>query len=171
MTSRAELTDAQRADHHVRREEILKRKGMVQSAGGDRKSNGQNVHLKSYAKQTADTLGVDERTVRRDLARGKNITPDVLAEVAEPSRYRLRIEAAIESLIALLDEIDGDPDLEDSGDSEPSLCGIGVNPSVAKGKHFARGVHHDLEDEDEGYDPSEAAFVMDQTRAGKAWAS
>ena len=38
--------------------------------------------MKSYAKQAAETLGVDERTVRRDLARGKNITPDVLAEVA-----------------------------------------------------------------------------------------
>lgn len=79
--ARAELTDAQRAEHHVRREEILKRKGLVQTNGGDRRSVGQNVHLKSYARQTADTLGVDERTIRRDLARGKNIAPDVLAEV------------------------------------------------------------------------------------------
>ena len=80
--ARSELTDAQRADHHVRREEILKRKGLVQTAGGDRKSNGQNVRLKSYAKQAAETLGVDERTVRRDLARGKNIAADVMAEVS-----------------------------------------------------------------------------------------
>jgi predicted DNA-binding transcriptional regulator YafY len=35
----------------------------------------------SYAKQAAETLGVDERTVRRDLARGKKIAPEVLAEV------------------------------------------------------------------------------------------
>ncbi len=80
--ARSELSDAQRADHHVRREEILKRKGLVQTNGGDRKSDGQNVHLKSYAKQAAESLGVDERTVRRDLARGKNITPEVRAEVA-----------------------------------------------------------------------------------------
>lgn len=79
--ARAELTDAQRADHHVRREAILVRKGLAAKPGrgGDR-SNGQNV--RSYAKQASETLGVDERTVRRDLARGKNIAPDVLSEVA-----------------------------------------------------------------------------------------
>lgn len=80
--ARAELSDAQRADHHVRREEILRRKGLVQTAGGDRKSNGQNVHLKSYASKASADLGVDERTVRRDLARGKKIAADVLADVA-----------------------------------------------------------------------------------------
>ena len=68
-------TDAQRADHHVRREAILVRMGEVQTNGGDRKSDGQNVRLKSYAKQSAEQLGVDERTVRRDLRRGKNIAP------------------------------------------------------------------------------------------------
>jgi len=80
--ARSELTDAQRADHHVRREAILVRMGEVQTNGGDRKSDGQNVRLKSYAKQSAEQLGVDERTVRRDLRRGKNIAPDVLAELA-----------------------------------------------------------------------------------------
>lgn len=69
---------------------------------------------------------------------------------AEPSRYRLRIEAAIESLIALLDEIDGDPDLEDGHDAEAV---------------------DEREPETEGSDPYEPAFVMDRTRAGKAWAS
>lgn len=34
---------------------------------------------------------------------------------------RKRLEAKIEELIALLDVIDGDPDLEDNGDMEPSL--------------------------------------------------
>lgn len=80
--ARSELTDAQRADHHVRREEILKRKGMVAQNGGDRKSERQNVTLKSYAKQAAETLGVNKRTVERDLSRGKKIDADVLAEVA-----------------------------------------------------------------------------------------
>ena len=78
--ARAELTDAQRADHHVRREEILKRKGLVSKGrGGDQTAKSA---VRSYAKQTADTLGVSERTVRQDLQRGKSITPDVLAEVA-----------------------------------------------------------------------------------------
>lgn len=36
----------------------------------------------SLAAITATDLGVDERTIRRDLARGKKIDPDVLAEVS-----------------------------------------------------------------------------------------
>lgn len=79
--ARAELTDAQRADHHVRREEILKRKGLVSTHGGKRKQDDK-LSSCSYADQAAASLGVDKRTVQRDLARGKNITPDVLAEVA-----------------------------------------------------------------------------------------
>lgn len=79
---------------------------------------------------------------------------------AEPSRYRQRIEAAIESLIALLDEIDGDPDLED-GDEDKAVdddrCDLADSG--------------DYEPETEGCDPYEPAFVMDQTRAGMAWAS
>jgi ParB-like chromosome segregation protein Spo0J len=79
--ARAELTDAQRADHHVRREEILKRKGLVKDAPkGGKPRNGDK--LSSYSDQAATALGVDKRTVQRDLARGKKITPDVLAEVA-----------------------------------------------------------------------------------------
>lgn len=78
--ARAELTDAQRADHHVRREEILKRKGLVSKGPGQPKKNSDK--LSSYSDQAAATLGVNKRTVERDLARGKNITPDVLAEVA-----------------------------------------------------------------------------------------
>ncbi len=69
-----------RADHHVRREEILKRKGLVSKGrGGDQ---SEKSSLRSYAAQASETLGVTKRTVEKDLARGKNITPDVLAEVA-----------------------------------------------------------------------------------------
>ncbi len=70
-----------RAEHHVRREEILKRKGLVSAHGGPRKQNDK-LSSCSYADQTSASLGVDKRTVRRDLARGKKIAPDVLAEVA-----------------------------------------------------------------------------------------
>lgn len=78
--ARSELTDAQRADHHVRREEILKRKGLVSKGPGQPKKNGDK--LSSYSDQAAASLGVDRRTVQRDLARGKKIEADVLAEVA-----------------------------------------------------------------------------------------
>jgi|GEM_PF-1126266 len=78
--ARAELTDAQRADHHVRREEILKRKGLVSDGPGRPKKNSEKSS--SYSQQASETLGVSKRTVEKDLARGKNITADVLADVA-----------------------------------------------------------------------------------------
>lgn len=81
--ARAELTDAQRADHHVRREEILKRKGLVRSQGRPGK-DAKSAPL-SYADQAAGTLGVSKRTVQQDLQRGKNIAADVLSEVAGTS--------------------------------------------------------------------------------------
>jgi len=34
---------------------------------------------------------------------------------------RVRMEAAVETLLALLDEMDGNPDLEDGADDEPYL--------------------------------------------------
>lgn len=81
--ARAELTDAQRADHHVRREAILVRRGAVAAPGqgGDRRSS-EKSSLGSYAAQASETLGVSKRTVEKDLARGKSIAPDVLAEVS-----------------------------------------------------------------------------------------
>lgn len=80
--ARAELTDAQRADHHVRREEILKRKGVVLQGAGKPSNSEKSAELRGYAAKAAADLGVSERTVRADLRRGKNIAPDVLAEVA-----------------------------------------------------------------------------------------
>lgn len=78
--ARAELSDAQRAEHHVRREEILKRKGLVSKGRGGDQSD--KLSVRSYAKQASESLGVNRRTVERDLSRGKNIAPEVLAEVA-----------------------------------------------------------------------------------------
>ncbi|MGL4197549.1 MAG: ParB/RepB/Spo0J family partition protein [Allorhizobium sp.] len=77
--ARAELTDAQRAEHHVRREEILVRKGLVSAPG---RGGKRQVGDRSYAAQAADTLGQSQRAVERDMRRGKNITPEVMAEVA-----------------------------------------------------------------------------------------
>jgi len=47
-------------------------------------------NLSSYSDRAASDLGVDKRTVQRDLRRGKNIDADVLAEVSgPPSRVAL----------------------------------------------------------------------------------
>lgn len=79
--ARAELSDAQRADHHVRRRRILIDKGLVKDAPkGGRPRNG--AESASYSDLAAASLGVSKRTVQVDLQRGKNIAPDVLAEVA-----------------------------------------------------------------------------------------
>jgi hypothetical protein len=50
---------------------------------------------------------------------------------------RSELETRIEELIALLDTLDGDPDLEDNGDAEPS---IGNTPHCS-----VNGIEHDLE--------------------------
>lgn len=76
--ARAELTDAQRAEHHVRREAILVRRGEVH-AGKGRPEKSANLAV--YSDQAAASLGIGKRTVERDLARGKKIAPKVLAEV------------------------------------------------------------------------------------------
>lgn len=75
--ARAELTPAQRADHHIRREEILKRKGLVSTHGGGRDQNDK-LSSCSYAAKAAAALGVDKRTVQRDLARGRKIKRKIL---------------------------------------------------------------------------------------------
>lgn len=78
--ARADLTDAQRADHHVRREAILVRRGAASKGRGGDQSD--NLSVRSYALQASETLGVNRRTVERDLRRGKNIDPEVLADVS-----------------------------------------------------------------------------------------
>lgn len=50
-----------------------------------------------------------------------NALPDQTSFMPMTPALRARIEAAIERLVALLDAIDGDPDLELMGDDEPSL--------------------------------------------------
>lgn len=45
---------------------------------------------------------------------------------ADLQTTRKRLEGKIEELIALLDLLDGDPDLEDTSDDEPSLGGVAI---------------------------------------------
>jgi hypothetical protein len=63
----------------MRREEILKRKGLVSSGPG--RKNSENSSQLAYARQASETLGISKRTVEKDLARGKKIAPEVLAEI------------------------------------------------------------------------------------------
>jgi hypothetical protein len=54
--------------------------------------------------------------------------PEGFTQIVEITpAMRALIEDAIESLILLLDEIDGDAELEDGGDAEPTL-GAGESP-------------------------------------------
>ncbi|ORE88182.1 hypothetical protein [Aurantimonas sp. 22II-16-19i] len=59
---------------------------------------------------------------------------------------RQKIELRIEALINLLDELDGDPDLEDGADDEPDLGGHGHDTDA--------GWQHDLERDDADDEPS-----------------
>jgi len=83
--ARSELTDAQRADHHVRREAILERKGLVLPGAGKPSNSAKLADLRGYSAKAAADLGIGERTIRRDLHRGKSIAPEVMAEVAGTS--------------------------------------------------------------------------------------
>lgn len=77
---------------------------------------------------------------------------------AHPGSLRARMESAIESmmaacerLVAELDAMDGDPDLEDGADAEPSLGSL--NPTTwADQSNWSAGGTDELEDacEDEG---------------------
>lgn len=58
---------------------------------------------------------------------------------------REALETKIEELIALLDLLDDDPDLEDTGDDEPSLGGLGLDGPA--------GIEHDLEEDLSDYEP------------------
>lgn len=77
--ARADLTYAQRADHHIRRQRILVAKGLVHAASG-RPERG--VNKKPYAEEAAQALGVSKAQIKRHLYHGKNIDPAVLAAVA-----------------------------------------------------------------------------------------
>ncbi|MFO1126393.1 MAG: hypothetical protein U1E25_14690 [Methylocystis sp.] len=79
---------------------------------------------------------------------------------------RRRIAAAVDALVALLDEIDGDPDLEeddpledvepleDGGDDEPSLGAPGA-AFLPSQSHWSQGAGDDLEDEHDGREPGD----------------
>ena len=75
------------------------------------------------------------------------------------AQIRQQAEEAIERLIALLDEMDGDADLEPNGDLEPSL-GVGRLWSPAHGHRYTS---EDLEGHDASDEPDDSSWTSPQT--------
>lgn len=78
---RKELTDLERAEHHKLRKDILEERGEARTRGGDRRSNEQNAHLKSYADQMGENLGIHPATVRRHVRRAESIAEDIKKKI------------------------------------------------------------------------------------------
>ena len=57
------------------------------------------------------------------------------ADASLPRQRRLRIEHAIEALIALLDTLDADPDMEDDDVSEDADTGIADDGGLMEQTH------------------------------------
>lgn len=71
----------------------------------------------------------------------------------ERARLHHRLSLLVERLIDVLDDLGGDPDLEDGGDDEPSLSAAIPGPSwVSSQDAWIQGPDDDREDqcEDEG---------------------
>jgi ParB family transcriptional regulator, chromosome partitioning protein len=76
---RANLSPAEEAAHHERRQALHEKRHPETKRGGDRKSaksKRQNVDSKGYAADTANKIGKTRKTVERAVRRGKKI-PDV----------------------------------------------------------------------------------------------
>lgn len=79
--------------------------------------------------------------------------PDPTVFLPMTPSLRSRIEATIEQLLALLDQIDGDPDLEPGADDEPSLGWTYFRDGMSAYTCDSDGDDRELEDEhdeDEG---------------------
>lgn len=57
-----------------------------------------------------------------------NARPDLTTFLPMTPALRRRLEATVEQLIALLDEVDGDTDLEPNNDNEPMLGWVDRGP-------------------------------------------
>jgi ParB family chromosome partitioning protein len=94
---RADLTPSERAAHHAERKALYLRLHPQTQQGGSRegagrpkrdetkaKSKGQNGPLKkdAYTKDAAKKTGKSSRTIKREVARGENIDPQALADLA-----------------------------------------------------------------------------------------
>ncbi|MCH4560334.1 hypothetical protein [Mesorhizobium jarvisii] len=80
-------------------------------------------------------------------AAGEAVASKSTIFLAMTPKVRLQLATTIENLIALLDEIDGDADIEADGGDEPSL---GWNAAGQPG--FAEDIELDTSDDEDGHD-------------------
>lgn len=73
--------------------------------------------------------------------------PNPALFLAAKPRLRARIEEAIERLIMLLDQIDGDPDFEPANDDEPSLGWVYSFEGAPMASYGDGGDDREIEDE------------------------
>lgn len=104
--ARAELTEAQKADHHARRRRILLAKGIVSDKRGPKIASSGKV----YAEEAAKTLGVSQQSVSKHVWRGEKIDAEVLSEVSGTDMDNGRVLDELAAVPraqqpALLDEI------------------------------------------------------------------
>ena len=95
-------------------------------------------------------------------------TAPVEHPAVERQRIRRKLERVIDKLMTALDAIDGDADLEDTGDDEPSLSAPLPYASISQSL-WADGGEDDREDDGADAEPSLGSTEgqADQTR----WAS
>ena len=98
---RADLTDAERAVHVVRRAEIIKAKSELTAEPADNSKRGpRSKGQTDFVKDTAAKTGRSERSVWVDKMRGEKIAPDVMKDIKgtdiEDSGVQLDALAAID---------------------------------------------------------------------------
>ncbi len=80
---RAELSASERATSTARRKAIYLELHPETAHGGDRKSDRvDNLSTRSFAAETANATGKDERTIRRDAERGEKVAPEAMNKIA-----------------------------------------------------------------------------------------
>ena len=148
--------------------------GMKRSAEGNDLADNLSVRPKSFAQDTAEKLGVDERTVRRQVKIAKDLTPEaqkIIEEsglkVTQQSLDRLsRLEPelqreAAEKLVSgehymKSSEYDADTEAEDDGDESVSATGFVPREFIERfleefqhySEHFPRRLSGFFEDYD-----------------------
>ena len=162
---RAELSPMDYGDLLLRRKEIYEalhpetKAGIAQAAGmnravGNNVTDKMSATLKSFVDDTAEKLGVDPRTVRRDIQTAKNLTPeakniirDADAKITKKDALNLsrlapeqQTEAAsrlVSGDIHSVDEYQPPPAGPEPAEPEPTTEAPPSVPYSSSGRHFA----------------------------------
>ncbi len=97
---------------------------------------------------------------------------DRAAEIARVKRRRRALERVVEKALARLDRMDGDPDLEDGADAEPSLCGVSASAlTIGFGEYVTDDREGDGESPGEAdREPSLGSLGLHETFDQRRWA-